>query len=468
MPIGVSNMYNNLYKIIFSGLFITSASVCLPPNTITGIVDDPDSLISLMYTITLSPSGNTLYCANVSTNSIAVINTTSNEATTVIDQTLAPFNLPFQLAITPDGTTGYVTDFGSNTISIIDISQNKATGYVNDPDSLLYNPFWIAITPDGTTGYITNRDPSFSLPRSKGVGNTVAVLDIASNTITQVINNSSFNLSWAIAITPDGSTAYVTNSGGNTVSIIDTSTNQVTGTINDTLSPFNGPVGIVISPDGTTGYVANAAVSPGTISIFSTATNTVTASISDPTFQGCYTLALSPDGKTLYVTNVDVSTISIIDTTTNTVTGLVSDPDATLNIPFSMVITPNGSAGYIGNFAASTISIMYIQPSPPSSAQGCQTRNIFLSQTEFLNVLRWSAPQPQLSPIVSYKIYGNQALTDLIATVPANGPLEYSVHNVLAYHPYTYYLVSVDANGMTSLPVSIPVTFDCIKTKEAT
>lgn len=55
-----------------------------------------------------------------------------------------------------------------------------------------------------------------------------------------------------IAITPDGVTALVANSGSNTVSIIDVPT----GSVRSTVSVGPRPTGLAISPDGSTGYVA--------------------------------------------------------------------------------------------------------------------------------------------------------------------------------------------------------------------
>ena len=54
-----------------------------------------------------------------------------------------------------------------------------------------------------------------------------------------------------VAITPDGSTAYVANGGGDTISVIPTATNKVV----DTITVGNGPAGMAISPDGSTVYV---------------------------------------------------------------------------------------------------------------------------------------------------------------------------------------------------------------------
>ena len=56
-----------------------------------------------------------------------------------------------------------------------------------------------------------------------------------------------------VAITPDGTKAYVTNLDYHTVSVINTATNTVSATI----TVGDGPYGVVITPDGTKAYVTN-------------------------------------------------------------------------------------------------------------------------------------------------------------------------------------------------------------------
>jgi YVTN family beta-propeller protein len=77
-----------------------------------------------------------------------------------------------------------------------------------------------------------------------------------------------------VAVTPDGSKVYVTNSfESNNVSVIATATNTVTATI----PVGNTPLGVAVSPDGSKVYVANA--NSNNMSVIATATNTVTATI---------------------------------------------------------------------------------------------------------------------------------------------------------------------------------------------
>ena len=72
----------------------------------------------------------------------------------------------------------------------------------------------------------------------------------------------------AIAITPDGKTAYVANIGSDTVTPIATATN----TAGPPITVGNSPDAIAITPDGKTAYVANG--DSGTVTPIATATNT--------------------------------------------------------------------------------------------------------------------------------------------------------------------------------------------------
>jgi len=115
------------------------------------------------------------------------------------------------------------------------------------------------------------------------------VLDTATNQVMGApITVGSFP--FGMAITPDGTRAYVTNDGSNSVSVIDTATNQVAG------APItvSFPDGLGITPDGQRAYVAND-TSPGSVSVIDTQTNqTVGAPISVGMGPGGI-IAITPD-----------------------------------------------------------------------------------------------------------------------------------------------------------------------------
>ncbi|PJD95947.1 MAG: hypothetical protein CK425_07315 [Parachlamydia sp.] len=86
---------------------------------------------------------------------------------------------------------------------------------------------------------------------------------------------------------------------------------------------------------------------------------------------------------------------------------------------------------------------------PPRRFCGCQTSCDFLNKINRVNVLTWDAPGSGAEPEF-YKIYRNAQLTDLVATVPACGLLEYKDKNRRKGKIYTYYIVSGNQNGISS------------------
>ena len=92
------------------------------------------------------------------------------------------------------------------------------------------------------------------------------------------------------------SRAYVTISGQDSVWVIDTRTN----TLVTFISVGASPTGVAITPDGTRAYVANDSFS-GSVSVIDTTSNTVVATIAVGGYPGG--IAITPDGTRAYVTN---------------------------------------------------------------------------------------------------------------------------------------------------------------------
>ncbi len=97
----------------------------------------------------------------------------------------------------------------------IDVATNTA----GTPISVGSGPFGIAITPDGSRAYVANE---FS--------GSVTPIDLATNTAGTPITGVGI-LPSAIAITPDGSRAYVASLISNDVTVIDLATNTIVATI---------------------------------------------------------------------------------------------------------------------------------------------------------------------------------------------------------------------------------------------
>ena len=149
-----------------------------------------------------------------------------------------------------------------------------------------------------------------------------------------------------IAVSPDGTRAYVSNSASHTISVIDTATNKVLKAI----PVGNGPRWVGVSPDGTRAYVC--CYDRGTVSVIDTASNRVMTNISCETYTRG--IAFNPDGTRAYVSNFGSHTISVIDTATDRV--LTSIPIG--SEPTGIVVKPDGTRVYASNWATHTVSVI--------------------------------------------------------------------------------------------------------------
>lgn len=203
------------------------------------------------------------------------------------------------IAITPDGKTVYVakTDHANGdrgTVTPID----TATNTPGEPIDVGVRPCAIVITPDGKTAYVVNQSrpqppPWHSyeaekrgLPQpQRDPRGTVTPIDTATNAPGEPIDVG--NRPHAIAITPDGTTAYVTSWQDGTVTPIATATN----TAGQRIPVGEGASAIAVTPDGETAYVVICG-EPGAVVPIATATNAAGPPI--PAGQGPYAIAMTP------------------------------------------------------------------------------------------------------------------------------------------------------------------------------
>jgi YVTN family beta-propeller protein len=338
----------------------------------------------------------------------------------------SPGNYPNDIAYTTDSNSVYITAGDGNVYSVTDITSSQT---IATATSAIPGPVPIAIgnTPNGQTAYIG----------SVAAGNGVYYMPVPANTpVTQILATVDPNISiHAIAIAPNGRTAYAValnvNTNDGILYVIDTASNMVTDS--STIATNSYPSGIVISPDGNYLYITDRDNGDVIVIPTNNLSNITTFTSSDP-----LALAITPDSKELYVTdgNANVSPYRVPAGTP--VTSLI--PLGGFAQQFSIVISP--------------LSLL-----PPSSISGCKTKNVFLLQTDYINNITWTAPTSG-SP-AAYAIYRDATLTQLVSIVPANGPLQYYDHDRNPNVTDSYYIVSVDANGNQSAPVSVTVTQNC-------
>ena len=146
-------------------------------------------------------------------------------------------------ATDPDGDT--LTYSGSTTTAQGTVDVQPATA----PSA--YTP-----TPEARAAAGPNTTDSFTVTVTDGHGGitpisvSVPVAQAATTPDYTTIEVGTYPV--GVALSPDGTHAYVANFGSNTVSIIDTTTHTVT-----TIDVGSNPFGVAVSPDGSHAYVTN-------------------------------------------------------------------------------------------------------------------------------------------------------------------------------------------------------------------
>lgn len=202
----------------------------------------------------------------------------------------------------------------------------------------LLGALWVAVA----TGLGLSTTAAAQVYVSNVDGDTVSVIDPATNAVvtTIAVGSEPRNL----AANPAGTRIYVPNRFGDSVSVIDTATNAVVTTVTD--ASFDEPYGVAVTPDGTEAWVINkegGGSSTGSVTIIGTATNTVVDTIDDACFSSPEGIAMNPVTAFAYVINRGNGTVCIVNRTTRAVTATV----AVGGEPRYAVVTPTGGAVYV-------------------------------------------------------------------------------------------------------------------------
>jgi len=280
--------------------------------------------------IAAHPDGSRVYVANQNSNTVSVINTTTNSVQATVG--LGGGFSPFGLAVSPDGGHVYTADYASNAVTVINTATDTSSAVVG----VGKYPKGVAVSPDSRHVYVTNNG-----------SNSVSVIDAASNTVTATIGVGSLPL--GVAASPDGARVYVANQGSGSMSVIDAGTNQVTGSINTSAT------WVAVSPDSKVVY----ATSGNVVNVIDATTNQVTDTISIPIPPGATgtqlgSLAVSRDGSRLFVPNIYGNSVAQIDTATKQI---ISTAPVGI-FPDYVAVSPDGTRVYVSNGSGNSVSLI--------------------------------------------------------------------------------------------------------------
>jgi DNA-binding beta-propeller fold protein YncE len=228
------------------------------------------------------------------------------------------------LAFSPSGAVVYIYNPGGVTAYDVASLTPVSSAYVGQ----LTNIGQAIPSPDGTRLYI-------SASYVSGTVNEGGVLFAPGEIL--VLDTSTFKYTAAlsvndgmgeIALTPDGSTLVYTSNFGR-VHLVSTATNTITATIH--LTPANGLLsGLALSPDGSTAYVADEL--NNLLLVVNLPAQTQQGSISVGTSPS--PVVLTPDGSEAWVATLEGLEI------VNTATGQVSGPVALPGLASAIVFAP--------------------------------------------------------------------------------------------------------------------------------
>ena len=237
---------------------------------------------------------------------------------------IAVGSAPSALALSADGTRLYVANRTGNSVSVIGINATPtSTTYTRvdaNPSSSSTDiavgsaPSALALSADDTRLYVANRSSnSVSEIRINAAANTYVRTDLA-------VGGSPSALTLGAPAADGTQRLYVTNtgSGSGSVSVINanaTSLQRIDA--NPTSTSMDIPVGpsptsVALTPDGSLAYVAN---SDDTVTVIKTGNYAVFATVTIDTAAetGAHAIALRPDGTRLHITDAFDRTVRVLD-----------------------------------------------------------------------------------------------------------------------------------------------------------
>jgi YVTN family beta-propeller protein len=213
--------------------------------------------------------------------------------------TIATCMEPLEQALTPDGRTLLVTCY-DNKVVWIDTLSDQVTFTLDTPNAY---PAGIAISPDGTRAYVTNYYNSNPNP-------ALLVIDVVNKTILQTFPLS-LSYPGVVALTPDGSQAWVDYYQQNVVDVIDTLTGGLVGRINLFANTQNA---IAFNSTGTKAFIS--VIGANQLAVVDTATLKTLAMVNVGPAPA--DVIYNPQEQTVLVGSTTQGIVSQVDAVSNT------------------------------------------------------------------------------------------------------------------------------------------------------
>ncbi|WP_223275371.1 IPTL-CTERM sorting domain-containing protein [Delftia tsuruhatensis] len=254
-----------------------------------------------IYTLALRPGANneSWFGQYRSNNKLGVIDTTNNSLKAVIDNTGSSVSITFSA----NGAIAYVSDYVNSKLHIIDANSKQITASLNTGCWTISS----ALSQDGASLYVRCGDTG-----------EIKKLDTATNTLSTLENVS--NSGFGLAYDPTGAgKLYTSSNAGNTVGLIDLADNTVTQI---TISGINGPAkAVAVRKNGSKLYVGG---NNNVLHVVDTANTSTQKTLTlNGEVSGITGLGISANDAALYAVTAN-GTVHVIDVATDTETKTIS------------------------------------------------------------------------------------------------------------------------------------------------
>ena len=156
--------------------------------------------------LAFSPDGRRLYVAINNFSGVAarfdIIDTAG--LGTIKQISLPGGSNPHMVTVSPDGRFAYVILYGSGQVAVVDTTSLSVTKYI----AVARNPYQMVINQEGTFGYLTS---------AYGV---ISIINLQRNEVARTIELQGKPWFYGIALSLDGTHAYVCNSGENRIAVL--------------------------------------------------------------------------------------------------------------------------------------------------------------------------------------------------------------------------------------------------------
>jgi YVTN family beta-propeller protein len=338
------------------------------------------------YAIGVNPTTGKIYVANFGSNTVSVIDGTSN----LVVATVAVGIYPYAVGVNPTTNKVYVANLTSNTVSVINGTSNLVVATV----AVGSTPCAVGVNPTTNKVYVANEN-----------SNSVSVIDGTSNLVVATVTVG--NYPCPVGVNPTTNKIYVANAGGQSVSVIDGTSNLVVATV----TVGTCPCAVGVNPTTNKVYVANAGGQ--SVSVIDGATNGVVATVTVGSHP--INVGVNPTTDKVYVANWSSNSVSVIYYLTTT--GLSPD-HKTAGDPGdpAFTLTVNGTgfiSGSVVRWNGSDRTTTYVSPTqitasvPAADIASAGTASVTVfnpgpgggeSNAQAFTVTLKAAPEPPVEP----------------------------------------------------------------------